>query len=570
MDAKGVPEGDLFREGGGTRHASAVGAVPGGDSTGEKYWQLFAALDEGFCIIEVLFDADDAAVDYFFIEHNAAFERLSGLSDVVGRRIRELAPRHEQAWFDAFGRVALTGVPERFELRADAMRHWYDVYAFRVDAPRLHRVAVIFNDISERKLTEASLRESEGHYRTLAADRETMLEAERSARMEIDRAIRARDETMATLSHELRTPLSSIVTWARLLQKQFLRDEAMLQKGLAVIGDNAIALGRLISDLLDSSRINSGKFELSEEVFDLHALIESVCATVRPVAGSKEVELQMQLDGRAEQILADAARLRQVLLNLLSNSIKFTPAKGSIHVSCRRADGQFFIAVRDDGEGIDRMFLPQLFRRFSQADTVRDRRRGGLGLGLSIAREIIEQHGGTIHAHSAGPGLGSCFTVVLPGELADRAARIPGPPGDGYFAPHVLAGLRVLAVEDQPDMHELLRRVLADHGAQVTVVDKADEALRLLGDSPESPGFDVLVSDIGLPVLDGNALLRKVRQELHLDAMRLPAVAVSGYARQEDRQRALDAGFQAYVTKPYDVATLVALLRDLRGRSVSR
>lgn len=565
MDAQGVPGGDLSREGD-TPHPPAADVEAGGSLAGEKYRQLFAALDEGFCIIEVLFDAHDEAVDYFFIEHNAAFVRLSGLSDVVGRRIRELAPRHEQAWFDTFGRVALTGVPERFELRADAMRHWYDVYAFRVDTPRLRRVAVIFNDISERKLTEAALRESEGRYRALAEDRETMLEAERQARMEVDRAIQARDETMATLSHELRTPLSSIVTWARLLQKQFLHDEEMLQKGLTVIGDNAMALGRLISDLLDNSRIYSGKFELSEEVFDLHALIESVCATVRPVLGFKQIELEVKLEGAAEKILADAARLRQVLLNLLSNSIKFTPEKGWIQVCCRRADGQFFIEVRDNGEGIDRLFLPQLFRRFSQADTVRDRRRGGLGLGLSIAREIIEQHGGTIHAHSAGPGEGSCFTVVLPGDLADRAARMPGAVPEPCFAHQWLAGMRVLAVEDQPDMHELLRRVLADHGAQVTVVDTADEALTLLGDAPQSSGFDVLVSDIGLPVLDGNALIRKVRQNLHLDATRLPAVAVSGYARQEDRQRALEAGYQAYVTKPYDVATLISMLRDLRAQ----
>ena len=424
MGAEEVPEDPVASAG--SRAAAPCANATALNADGEKYRQLFAALDEGFCIIEVLFDAGNEAVDYFFLENNAAFERLSGLTDVVGRRILELAPAHERAWFDAFGRVALTGAPERFELRADAMRHWYDVYAFRVDAPRLHRVAVIFNDISERKFTEASLRESEGRYRALAADREVMLEAERMARLESDRAMRDRDETLATLSHELRTPLASIVTWSRLLQKQFVRDEEMLHKGLSVIDDNAKALNRLISDLLDSSRISCGKFTMSEEVFDLHTLIESVCATVRPVADSKEIDLEVQLQDARVPLLGDAARLRQVLLNLLSNAIKFTPARGWIRIACRRADRQFLIEVQDNGEGIDRLFLPQMFRRFSQGGTVRERRRGGLGLGLSIAREIVEQHGGTIHAHSGGPGQGACFTVVLPGELADRAAGLAG------------------------------------------------------------------------------------------------------------------------------------------------
>lgn len=532
----------------------------------QVHGDLFDQLDEGFCVVKVLFDDSGRAVDYRFVEHNAAFARLTGLGQVAGRRIRELAPDAEELWLDTLGRVARTGTTERYELRAQQLRHWYDVLAFRVGAAASHCVGLIFSDISQRKSTEAELRESERRYQALAAERASLLEAERAARIESDRAMRAKDEVLATLSHELRTPLSSIVTWARLLQKQFITDPDMLSKGLTVIGDNAMSLGRLISDLLDTSRMVCGKFELDEEVFDLHELIGSVCSTLRPAAETKGIHFGCDLQGESPRILADAGRLRQVILNLLSNAIKFTPEGGSIRIGSRRADGQFLIDVLDTGEGIERDFLPHLFHRFAQAGGARDRRRGGLGLGLSIARQIVEMHGGTIHAHSEGPGAGSLFTVVLPGQLAERASPLPGAVHEQGVAIDALRGIRVLAVEDQPDMHELLRRILADHAAQVTVVDNADQALALLRNGPGATAFDVLVSDIGLPALDGNQFIRIVRQDLRLDATQLPAVAVSAYARQEDRQRALDAGFQAYMTKPYDVAALIGLLRDFKAR----
>jgi signal transduction histidine kinase/ActR/RegA family two-component response regulator len=532
----------------------------------EKYRRLFDSIDEGFCIIEVLFDAGEHAVDYRFIECNAAFARKTGLKDAIGRRMRELAPAHEQHWFDVYGHVATTGESKRFELPAEALGHWYEVYAFRIGDPVERRVAVIFDDISKRVRNEAALRDSERRYRALAAEREKLLEAERVARMEADRAMRAKDEFLATLSHELRTPLSNIVTWSRLLQAQFVGNTEMLRRGLTIISDNALAQGRLISSLLDTSRIVSGKFELEPEPLDLHELLGSIHASMRPAAESKGVALSRMFEGTAAPLFADGARLRQVIENLLANAIKFTPAGGRVELSCRRVEGRFHICVEDSGEGIDAELLPQIFDRFRQADTSRTRVHGGLGLGLSIARQIVEMHGGSIQAHSDGLGKGARFTVIVPMQPEDDSAP---PTATAEVTPHpahdALDGVRILAIEDQPDMRDLLKRILEDHKARVTVVDTASEALTLLRHGPDDQSFDVLISDIGLPALDGNQLIRIVRQDLCLDATRLPAIAVTAYARFEDRQRALEAGFQEHMTKPYSVAALVALVRRLGG-----
>lgn len=531
----------------------------------QKYRRLFNSIDEGFCIIEVLFDEGQHAEDYRYLETNIAFERHTGLHNVVGRRARELIPQLEQHWFDVYGRVARSGEPTRFELPAAALGHWYEVYAFRIGEPQQRRVAIIFDDITQRVMSEAALRESERRCRTLAADSSRLLEAERVARCEADRAMHAKDEFLVTVSHELRTPLANIVAWSRLLRTQYVSNEQMLRKGLSLISDNAVSLGRLISGLMDSCRLTSGKFELEPEPLDLNELLASVHAGMVPSAEGRGISLTWQpLPGPAP-IHADRIRLRQVIDNLLSNAIKFTPRGGNISLSCARPDAdRYIIEVRDSGQGIDPALLPHVFDRFRQADFARARGYGGLGLGLSIARQIVELHGGTISAESEGRGLGSRFIVTLPVHTeaaADHALEADATPVNP--AVHSLAGVRVLAVEDQAEMRDVLKRILEEHGASVTATGSAADALSRLREASVAEPFDVLISDIGLPTLDGNQFLRMVRHELGIDAHQLPAVAVTAYARVEDRQRALDAGFQEHVTKPYSPNGLVTLIHRL-------
>ncbi|MDQ2640171.1 MAG: ATP-binding protein [Pseudomonadota bacterium] len=528
-----------------------------------KYRRLFNSIDEGFCIVEVLFDDAQQAMDFRYLETNIAFERHTGLHNAVGRLARELTPRLEQHWFDTYGRIALKGEAARIELPAEALGHWYEVYAFRIGEPQQRRVAVIFDDITQRVMHEAALRESERRCRALATDSARLLDAERVARCEADRAMRAKDEFLVTVSHELRTPLANIVAWSRLLRTQFVKDEQMLQKGLSLISDNALSLGRLLSGLMDSCRLASGKFELEPENLDLNELLASIHAGMLLSAEGRGITLSWHpLPGPAP-VYADGTRLRQVVDNLLSNAIKFTPPGGTISLSCRRTDdGRYTIEVRDSGQGIDASLLPHVFERYRQADFARARGYGGLGLGLSIARQIVELHGGTIAAESEGHGRGSRFIVTLPARVTGAVdpAAVVAPSWTGV---HSLEGVRVLAVEDQAEMRELLKRILEEHGARVTVADSAAVALTRLREGLSGEPFDVLVSDIGLPGLDGNQLIRVVRQELGLDADLLPAVAVTAYARQEDRQRALDAGFQEHLTKPYSSNGLVTLVHRL-------
>jgi len=426
-------------------------------------------------------------------------------------------------------------------------------------------------DIENRKLAEAALRESEQRFRALAAERERLLEAERAARAEADRAARARDEFLATLSHELRTPLSNVVSWARLLQLKLGRSDELLARGLNVIIDNALAQSQLISDLLDSSRIISGKLELALEQVDLVEIIESVITAQRPAADGKGVTITSEHAGSCS-VLADGTRVRQVVWNLLSNAIKFTPEGGRVSISTRRLGDGCCIQIQDSGEGIDPGFLPFLFDRFRQADTSKARHHGGLGLGLSIVKQIVELHGGRIHAHSDGPGCGSTFTADFP-QTPPAAASSPRRTSERdhqQASAGTLKGIRILAVEDQPEMREYLKRTLEEQEAEVTATTTAIRALERLREVTADVPYDVLVSDIGLPGMDGYEFMRIVREELGLLADRLPAIAVTAYARQEDREHALEAGYQVHLAKPYSAPALIALVQQLRARALGR
>jgi signal transduction histidine kinase len=402
----------------------------------------------------------------------------------------------------------------------------------------------------------------------LAQEREQLLGAERAARADAESAIRAKDEFLATLSHELRTPLSNIVSWAGVLQRKYTADDEQLNRGLRVIVDNAMAQSQIIADLVDISRIVAGKVVLELKPIDLADLATLTVNAQRPAADAKGITLDLELQQEgAAVVLADATRLQQVMWNLLANALKFTPTGGRIELLLRANGGrEIEIEVRDTGEGIAPEVLPYVFDRFRQADSGAARRYGGLGLGLAIVKQLVELHGGEVSASSPGPGRGTSFVVRIPAYRPDvRSPLAIGAATDATQAleGQQLTGLCVLAVEDQRDMLEFLQRVLEEQGADVLTATSGPAALELL-QAGNAGSVDVLICDIGMPKMDGYQLLNSVRAQLRLAPDVLPAVAVTAYAREEDRERSLAAGFQAHVTKPYQVAQLIAILRRLR------
>ena len=407
--------------------------------------------------------------------------------------------------------------------------------------------------------------------RRSAQEREELLAAERNARGEMERAMRLRDDFVATLSHELRTPLTSIIGWTAVLRRA-PPDAPTLQRAIDVIDRNARLQTQMVEDLLDMSRILSGKLRLEVQRLDLAPVIEAAIDTVRPAAEAKGVKL-LPVFGSAGIVRGDPARLQQVVWNLLSNAIKFTPRGGRVQLTHRRVGSHVEVSVIDTGQGIAPEFLPHVFDRFRQADSSITRQKGGLGLGLSIVRSIVEMHGGTVEAHSAGAGEGASFTVRLPLAVlhpatAPHEAAAPAQPaaeaGPGL---HLLQGLSLLVLDDDDDSRDLITRVLCDEGAQVHGAASAAEALETLQSlAAAGTPVDALLSDIGLPGEDGYSFIRKVRR-LGTPSARVTAIALTALARSEDRRRALMAGFQTHVAKPVDPAELVAVVATLCGRT---
>ena len=398
-----------------------------------------------------------------------------------------------------------------------------------------------------------------------AEERKVLLESERSARAEAERTSQMKDEFLATLSHELRTPLSAILGWAQVLRRGS-RDQADLQKGLQTIERNARAQAQLIEDLLDMSRITSGKVLLDMQMLSPAVFIDAAIETVRPAADAKNIRLEKHYLPGADLIAGDPARLQQVIWNLLSNAIKFTPREGMVGITVATREGHVEITVRDTGVGIQPEFMAHVFERFRQGDASTTRRHGGLGLGLSIVKHLIEQHGGTVRVDSEGEHLGASFTLSLPAASAqllatrsDRAPYNPPSPLASDIQLRDLHGVRVLVVDDEPDARELIKRVLSDCHAQVTTAASARAALAALRDSPQ----DILVSDLGMPEVDGFELLARVRA-LGTDAGGdLPAVALTAFARSEDRLRALEAGFHTHISKPVEPSELIAAVAQI-------
>jgi signal transduction histidine kinase/CheY-like chemotaxis protein len=387
-------------------------------------------------------------------------------------------------------------------------------------------------------------------------------------------ANRMKDEFLAVVSHELRTPLNAILGWSQLLHNGAL-DEPSIAQGMSAIERNARSQARIIDDVLDVSRIIQGKLRLEMRPTRLHAVIADALDAVRPAAEAKRITIHTRLDpdpANAE-VRGDPERLRQVAWNLLSNAIKFTPEGGRVDVSLARPDdGHVELRVQDTGKGIDPRFLPHVFERFRQADSSSTRAHGGLGLGLAIVRHLVELHGGTVHAESAGPGTGAMFTVRLP--LAPRHLTVHDADPEGDASPHRLRrvptpgthpeldGLNVLLVEDEPDARELFTNLLEMSGAAVTAVASARDALAAFVHQPP----DVLLSDIGMAGEDGYGLIRQIRalETNHFpDRARTPAVAITAFARAEDRRRALASGFQMHVPKPVSSVQFMAAVATL-------
>ncbi|MGI8997822.1 MAG: PAS domain S-box protein [Pyrinomonadaceae bacterium] len=398
-------------------------------------------------------------------------------------------------------------------------------------------------------------------------ERERLLAAEQTARAEAEQANRLKDEFLATVSHELRTPLTAILGWARMLQDNRL-DASVIKSALNTIERNAQAQQQLIEDLMDVSRIITGKLRLNVRPVELVVVINSAIEAVRPAAEAKGIRLQPVLDPIASAVSGDPDRLQQIVWNLLSNAIKFTPKGGRVQVRLERINSHVEIVVSDTGQGICDEFLPYVFERFRQADASTTRKHGGLGLGLAIVRQLVEMHGGTVSVASGGEGRGATFTVKLPlmivhHEPGDEKRRHPqAEEGIKIECPPELDGVRVLVVDDEPDARQLLTVVLERCGAKILTAASATEALRLLAEVRP----DVLLSDIGMPGEDGYSLIRKVRALPAEQGGRTPAAALTAYASAEDRKRVLLAGFQLHIPKPVEPTELITVVASLAGR----
>ena len=497
-------------------------------------------------------------------------------SEMLGRNLFEMYPdlverRLDQCFTDALaGRVCIISqrlhgyllpMPPDSPGSFSSMQQSARVAPLAADGRVLGTISVI-EDVTERVERENRLVQ--------------LLASEKAARAEAEAANRAKDEFLAIVSHELRTPLNAISGWAQILRNS--KSSVPTSHALEAIERNAKAQAKLIEDILDASRIITGKLRLDVRAVDLISVIESAIETVRPAADARSIQIDSLLDPMASFVSGDPTRLQQIIWNLLSNAIKFTTGPGRVEVRLRQVDRQAEIAVKDSGQGISPEFLPFVFERFRQADAASTRRHGGLGLGLAIVRHLTELHGGTVHAESEGPGRGAIFTLRLPLLAVQRRSHhqnqdsavdpaTDGHSGDGVIpGPHrPLEGLRVLVVDDEADAREMLYAMFKQNGAEARAASTSREALEIVSQwAPE-----VLVSDVGMPDEDGYFLISKIRALDPERGGRIPAVALTGYASAEDRLRLLSAGYQIHATKPVELDALLRAVAGCVGRTIA-
>jgi signal transduction histidine kinase/ActR/RegA family two-component response regulator len=452
-------------------------------------------------------------------------------------------------WWRQVHHRCLAGATERrqedYFVRVDGSAIWlhWEVLPWYTSGGDIGGIIIFAENITERKQAEQ--------------EREQLLERERVAREQAENANRIKDEFLAVLSHELRSPLNPILGWAKLLRSRKF-DEKATDRALETIERNAKLQTQLIEDLLDVSRILQGKMVLDTSPVNLATTIEAALETVRLAAQAKDIQIQTVLDANLGNVSGDANRLQQVVWNLVSNAVKFTPQRGWVEVRLERVGCDAQIQVRDNGKGISPEFLPHVFEYFRQADGTTTRTFGGLGLGLAIVRHLVELHGGSVLADSPGEGLGATFTVRLP--LMETSPEVPQEVRSHSFGD--LGGLHVLIVDDEADIRDLVAFILEQSGAEVTVATSASEALAALNQSLP----DVLLCDIGMPEVDGYMLMRQVRALPPERGGLIPAIALTAYAGESNQKQALAAGFQLHISKPVEPEELVRAIAQLVAR----
>jgi PAS domain S-box-containing protein len=627
----------------------------------ERYHILFNSMDEGFCIVEVLFDERENPIDYRFIEVNPAFEKQTGLKDVKGQRMRDLVPQLEQHWFDIFGRIAKTGDPARFEQQAAGLGRWYEVYAFGVSREAGRYVGIVFNDITERVRAIESLRISEKRLRAIydgtheymglltpdgtvrevnraclefagntreeviglpfwnsdwfqftpgapelvrdaivraAAGESVQFETliitptgetrffdisfdpvqdemgevsllvpigfditERKAAEEaLKEADRRKDEFVAMLAHELRNPLAAIANAVKLLRLMG-RDNADLAWGHDIIDRQTNQLTRLINDLLDVSRITRGKVQLQRQTLDLRDVVRQAVEGVQPFFDAKKHHLNISMPETPLLANADAMRMEQVFGNLLTNAAKYTNEGGRITVNVAREGNDILILFRDTGVGIGPEPLLQIFDLFTQVDTSLDRAQGGLGIGLTVVKTLVEMHDGSVSVKSDGRGHGSEFAVRIPMLIQDDMLRT-GVRSDSLPPPERLQRgptCRVLVVDDNVDAAQSMASLLKCMGYESRTAHDGPEAL----DVAREYRPVVMLLDIGLPGLNGFGVAQAIRKDECLKGTKL--VALSGYGQEQDRIRARESGMDHYLVKPVALDSLISLLDRLQS-----
>jgi len=489
-----------------------------------RYRTLFQSIDEGFCVIDVLFDDAEKAIDYRFVDVNPVFEEQTGLQDAIGKTIGHMVPQHETYWYDIYGNVALTGEPVRFENEAKGLQRWYDVYAFRIDQPDDRRVAVLFKDITERKETERRL----------------LLDSRR------------KDEFLAMLAHELRNPLAPISAAADLLRLA-QPDDARVRKSSDIISRQVRHMTGLINDLLDVSRVTSGLVLLEQTLVDVRQVLLEAQEQVRPLIESRRHHLSMHAPVDAMMVRGDAKRLTQIFSNLLNNAAKYTPEGGIISLRGEIRNGEIEIGVADNGIGMSRSLVEHAFELFTQAERTADRAQGGLGIGLALVKNLVELHGGRVSAHSAGMNEGSEFKVVLPLMI------LQAPAGDVTVEPTrpITEPMRLMVVDDNVDAARMLAMFLEAAGHEVLVEFESRRALERA--RIEKPVICLL--DIGLPDMDGYALANQLKQGR--DTADMILIAVTGYGQEQDRLKTAQAGFAHHLVKPVQTEELMRLLADI-------